>query len=126
MFLSVSLPVREFSPQLSVEVVAGKRLRVTTRCVRPAMLGPASAGVGVSRNGTFSLNGGQLAREPEEQERGGMMECVLEFDMIDTPNIQIHHRFRFTVGRFAEDGDGPLVELPLPFANLVRTRFKTL
>jgi hypothetical protein len=81
MFLSVSLPVREFSPQLSVEVVAGKRLRVTTRCVRPAMLGPASAGVGVSRNGTFSLNGGQLAREPEEQERGGI---VSVYGFLDT------------------------------------------
>lgn len=75
-----------FSPQISVDVV-GKRLRVTTRCARLAMLGPASAGVGVCVPGLFgdgpirNLDGGQLAREPVEQKRNGMLESVLEFDV---------------------------------------------
>ncbi len=78
--------VELFSPQISVDV-AGKRLRVTTRCARLAMLGPASAGVGVCVPGLFgdgpirNLDGGQLAREPVEQERNGMLESVLEFDV---------------------------------------------
>jgi hypothetical protein len=76
-----------FSPQLSVEVVDGKRLRVTTRCFRPVMLGPASAGVGVRVPRLFghgpisSLDGGQLAQAPIEQEKDGMLESVLEFDV---------------------------------------------
>ena len=75
-----------FSPQISVDL-AGKRLRVTTRCVRLAMLGPASAGVGVSVPGLLGhgpisdLDGGQLAREPVELEKNGMLESVLEFDV---------------------------------------------
>lgn len=89
-----------FSPQISVDVV-GKRLRVTTRCIRLAMLGPASAGVGVSRNGTFSLDGGQLAREPEEQERDGMLECVLEFDIIKIL-LQAKDAIHLPTGRKAE------------------------
>jgi hypothetical protein len=89
-----------FSPQISVDV-AGKRLRVTTRCVRPAMLGPASAGVGVSRNGTFSLDGEQLAREPEEQEKDGMLECVLEFDIVKIL-LQAKDAIHLPTGRKAE------------------------
>jgi hypothetical protein len=89
-----------FSPQISVNV-AGKRLRVTTRCVRPAMLGPASAGVGASRSGTFSLDGEQLAREPEEQEKDGMLECVLEFDMIKIL-LQAKDAIHLPTGRKAE------------------------
>ncbi|SFM12035.1 hypothetical protein SAMN05421830_11521 [Desulfomicrobium norvegicum] len=92
--------VELFSPQISVDVV-GKRLRVTTRCVRLAMLGPASAGVGVIRNGTFSLDGGQLAREPEEQEKDGMLECVLEFDMVKIL-LQAKDTIHLPTGRKAE------------------------
>jgi hypothetical protein len=74
-------------PELRVDVVKGKRLRVTTRCVRMAMLGPASAGVGVCVPRLFghgpisNLTGGQLAQEPVEQEKDSMMESILEFDV---------------------------------------------
>lgn len=86
MFLPVSLPVRELSSQSNIGF-DGKRLRVTTRCFRAAMLGPASAGVGVRVPRLFghgpisSLDGGQLAQVPIEQEKDGMLESVLEFDV---------------------------------------------
>ncbi|SFK30971.1 hypothetical protein SAMN04488082_1208 [Desulfomicrobium apsheronum] len=84
--LPADISTRRISPQISVDVV-GKRLRVTTRCFRPAMLGPASAGIGVRVPRLFghgpsnSLDGGQLAQAPIEQEKDGMLESVLEFDV---------------------------------------------
>jgi hypothetical protein len=39
-------------------------------------------------------------------------------------DLQVYRRF--TLNRFAEDGGGPLAELPLPFGNLIRMHLKTL
>lgn len=50
MLLPVRLPVRELNSQPNIGF-DGKRLRVTTRCFRLVMFGPASAGIGVGRNG---------------------------------------------------------------------------
>ncbi|SFK34672.1 hypothetical protein SAMN04488082_1213 [Desulfomicrobium apsheronum] len=86
MFLPVSLPVRELSSQSNIGY-DGKRLRVTKRCFRAAMLGPASAGVGVRVPRLFghgpisSLNGGQLDQEPQDYAVDGLLKTVLEFDV---------------------------------------------
>ena len=100
MFLPVSRPGRELNSQPNIGF-DGKRLRVTTRCVRPAMFGLASASIGVSRNATFSLDGGQLAREPEELEKDGMLECVLEFDIVKIL-LQAKDAIHLPTGRKAE------------------------
>ncbi len=39
-------------------------------------------------------------------------------------DLQVYRRF--TLSRFAEDGGGPLAELPLSFGNLIRMHLKTL
>ena len=82
----MSRPGRELNSQSNIGF-DGKRLRVTTRCVRPAMLGPASAGVGVRVPRLFghgpisSLDGGQLAQAPQDYAVDGVTKTVLEFDV---------------------------------------------
>ena len=87
MFLAVSFPVRKLSSQPNVGF-DGKRLRVTTRCFRPVILDPASAGGDFivrdasGRGGvTVYLDGGQLAQKPQDYAVDGVLKTVLEFDV---------------------------------------------
>jgi hypothetical protein len=77
-----------YSPRIEMSLAAGNRLQVATSCVSGAILGPVAAGVGVivrdaSGTGgvTVDLDGGQLAREPQDYAVDGVQKTVLEFDV---------------------------------------------
>jgi hypothetical protein len=77
-----------YNPRIEMSLAAGNRLQVTTSCVSGAIFGPVAAGVGVivrdaSGTGgvTVDLDGGQLAREPQDYALDGVLKTVLEFDV---------------------------------------------
>jgi hypothetical protein len=77
-----------YNPRIAMSLVAGNRLLVTTNCVSGAIFGPVAAGVGIivrdaSGTGgvTVDLDGGQLAREPQDFAVDGVLKTVLEFDV---------------------------------------------
>ncbi|MBE1426001.1 hypothetical protein H4684_002660 [Desulfomicrobium macestii] len=77
-----------YSPRIEMGLAAGNRLQVVTSCISGAILGPVAAGVGVIvRNAsgtggvTVDLDGGQLAREPQDYTVDGIQKTVLEFDV---------------------------------------------
>jgi hypothetical protein len=77
-----------YSPRIEMGLAAGNRLQVTTSCISGAILGPVAAGVGIivrdaSGMGgeTIDLDGGQLARGPQDYAVDGVQKTVLEFDV---------------------------------------------
>jgi hypothetical protein len=77
-----------YNPRIEMSLAAGNRLQVITSCISGAILGPVAAGVGVivrDASGTGGVNvdldGGQLAREPQDFAVDGVLKTVLEFDV---------------------------------------------
>jgi hypothetical protein len=77
-----------YSPRIEMGLAAGNRLQVTTSCISGAILGPVTAGVGIivrdasGKGGeTIDLDGGQLARGPQDYAVDGVQKTVLEFDV---------------------------------------------
>ena len=77
-----------YSPRIEMCLAAGNRLQVITSCISGAILGPVAAGVGIivrdasgAGGVTVDLDGGQLAREPQDYALDGVQKTVLEFDV---------------------------------------------